>query len=259
MSDQGKALARKVIQALCILLGIKKIRTTPYHPQTNGSAERVHQTLQRMISKLDPEWRQKWPAHIGSMIIAYNATRSLVTSYSLYFLMFGSHPWLPIDLLFSMQQGWGQTQTIDKYVKTLYHRLKESLQIAQDSAFKEAQQQKCCYDQKVGAIELRPGDRILVKLDAFVGQCRKLKNQWGDTLHTIIGHVVDGIPMYVMKNDQTRKMKLLHWARLLLWLTKYGEPMRMNLMAVANTLPGMILEDPLPHDAASDDSDPVPE
>ena len=27
----------------------------PYHPQTNGSAERVHQTLQRMIGKLDPE------------------------------------------------------------------------------------------------------------------------------------------------------------------------------------------------------------
>ena len=114
-----------------------------------------------------------------------------------------------------MQQGWGQTQTIDKYVETLYDRLKESLQIAQDSALKKAQQQKCCYDQKVGAIELRPGDRILVKLDVFVGQCRKLKNWWGDTLHTVIGHMADGIPMYVMKNDQTGKTKLLHWARLL--------------------------------------------
>ena len=222
MSDQGKALAGKVIQALCILLGIKKIRITPYHPQTNGLAERVHQTLQRMIGKLDPEWRQKWPAHIGSMIIAYNATHSLVTSYSPYFLMFGSHPQLPIDLLFPMQQGWGQTQTIDKYVETLYDQLKESLQIAQDFALKEAQQQKCCYDQKVGAIELRLGDCILVKLDAFVGQCRKLKNWWGDTLHTVVGHMVDGIPMYVMKNNQTRKMKLLHRARLLLWLANYG-------------------------------------
>ena len=44
-----------VIAAMCKLLGIEKIRTTPYHPQTNGSAERVHQTLQRMIGKLDPE------------------------------------------------------------------------------------------------------------------------------------------------------------------------------------------------------------
>ena len=72
MSDQGTKFCGKVIEAMCSLLGIEKIWTTPYHPQTNGSAERVHQTLQRMIGKLDPEKRQKWPAHIGSIIIAYN-------------------------------------------------------------------------------------------------------------------------------------------------------------------------------------------
>ena len=100
MSDQGTEFCGKVIAAMCSLLGIEKIRTTPYHPQTNGSAERVHQTLQHMIGKLDPEKRKKWPAHIGSIIIAYNSTRSQVTGYSPYYLMFGRRPWLPIDLLF---------------------------------------------------------------------------------------------------------------------------------------------------------------
>ena len=88
--DQGTEFTGDVIAAMCKLLGIEKIRTTPYHPQTNGSAERVHQTLQRMIGKLDLEKRRKWPEHIGSVLIAYNATRSLVTEYSLYFLMFGA-------------------------------------------------------------------------------------------------------------------------------------------------------------------------
>ena len=86
MSDQGTEFCGKVIVAMCSLLGVEKIRTTPYHPQTNRSAERVHQTLQRMIGKLDPEKRRKWPAHIGSIIIAYNSTRSLVTRYSPYYL-----------------------------------------------------------------------------------------------------------------------------------------------------------------------------
>ena len=45
MSDQGTEFCGKVIVAMCSLLGIEKIRTTPYHPQTNGSAKRVHQTL----------------------------------------------------------------------------------------------------------------------------------------------------------------------------------------------------------------------
>ena len=100
MLDQGTEFTGNVIAAMCKLLGIEKIRTTPYHPQGNGSAERVHQTLQRMIGKLDPEKRRKWPEHIGSMIIAYNATRSQVTGYSPYFLMFGWRPQLPVDLLF---------------------------------------------------------------------------------------------------------------------------------------------------------------
>ena len=76
MSDQGTEFTRDVIAAMCKLLRIEKIRTTLYHPQTNGSAERVHQTLQRMIGKLDPEKRWKWPEHIGSVLIAYNTTWS---------------------------------------------------------------------------------------------------------------------------------------------------------------------------------------
>ena len=59
MSDQGTEFCGKVIAAMCSLLSVEKICTTPYHPQTNGSAERVHQTLQRMIGKLDPEKRRK--------------------------------------------------------------------------------------------------------------------------------------------------------------------------------------------------------
>ena len=55
LSDQGTEFTGDMIAATCKLLGIEKIRTTLYHLQTNGSAERVHQTLQRMIGKLDPE------------------------------------------------------------------------------------------------------------------------------------------------------------------------------------------------------------
>ena len=42
MSDQGTKFCGKVIAAMCSLLGVEKVWTMPYHPQTNGSAERVH-------------------------------------------------------------------------------------------------------------------------------------------------------------------------------------------------------------------------
>ena len=79
MSDQASEFTGQVISELCDLLGVTKIRMSPYHPQTNGTVERVHQTLRRMIAGMDPERRAKWPLHLGPILIAYNATRSLIT------------------------------------------------------------------------------------------------------------------------------------------------------------------------------------
>ena len=242
MSDQGTKFCGKVIAAMCSLLGVEKIRTTPYHPQTNGSAERVHQMLQRMIGKLDLEKRQKWPAHNRSIIITYNSTRSLVTGYSPDYLMFRRRPRLPIDLLFSMHRMQTLTRTIDEYVTTLYDRLRKSLVIAQDCAIKEAQRQKQLYDHKVGAVELRPGDNVLVQLDAFRGQRRKLKNWWGSDLHTVVTCVADGIPAYVVKNNRTGKKKVVHRAQLLLWLADYGEPVQCNHMDTSDVPTGTTMD-----------------
>ena len=63
----------------------------------------------------------------------------------------------------------------------------------------------------------------------------------GDDIHTVINQMADGIPMYEVKNEHTGKRKVLHRARLLLWLADYGEPVRCNLMTISDNLPGMVL------------------
>ena len=92
------------------------------------------------------------------------------------------------------------------------------MKITQDSTLKEALWQKHLYDHKVGAIELQSGDHVLVKLDAFCSQWRKLKNWWGSDLHNVQTCVADGVPAYVVKNVQTGKTKVLRCSRLLLLL-----------------------------------------
>ena len=61
MSDQASEFMGQVISELCDLLGVTKIRMLPYHLQTNGTIERVHQTLRRMIGKIDPEKKPNGP------------------------------------------------------------------------------------------------------------------------------------------------------------------------------------------------------
>ena len=212
MSDQAAEITGQVISELCDLLGITKIRTLPYHPQTNGAIKRVHQTLRRKIAKMDPDKRAKWPLHLGPILIAYNTTRSLITGYSPYLLMFGHRPRLLVDLLFPTVRRDENSQTTDEYITSLYDKLKSALASARDTTILEAQRQKQLYDCKTGVVELHPGDKVLVKLDAFRGQWQKLKNHWGDALHMVVKHMADGIPAYEVENEANKKRQVLHRA-----------------------------------------------
>lgn len=49
VTNQGRQFESRLFAALTNLLGIKRIRTTPYHPQTNGKIERFHRTLKQSI------------------------------------------------------------------------------------------------------------------------------------------------------------------------------------------------------------------
>ena len=154
MSDQASEFMGQVISELCDLLGVTKIRMLPYHQQTNGTIERVHQTLRRMIAKMDPEKRAKWPSHLGPILLAYNVTRSLITGYLPYFLMFGHQPRLPVNLLFPTVRWDENSRTTDEYVTSLYDKLMLALISVRDTAILEAQRQKRHYDCKAGVVEL---------------------------------------------------------------------------------------------------------
>ena len=48
----------ELIENLCQLAGVKKLRTSPYHPQTNGQCEHFNSTLLNMLGTLTPEQKK---------------------------------------------------------------------------------------------------------------------------------------------------------------------------------------------------------
>ena len=149
LSDQGREFCNDILKEMCYYLNIKKIRTTAYHPQSNGAVERVHQTLRRMIGKLDHKRRKHWPDHLATITHAYNSTRSQITGYSPYFLMMGHRPRLPVDLLFPTSRQLPETKGVHEYVKALHGRLREAFKAARNSSSQEAARHKCLYDTHV--------------------------------------------------------------------------------------------------------------
>ena len=78
-SDRGAHFMSSVTDEMCKILGMKKLWTTPYHPQTNGLVWILHQMIMQMIGKLREDKKADWPSHLAEIVHAYNATRSAVT------------------------------------------------------------------------------------------------------------------------------------------------------------------------------------
>ena len=51
LTDQGSQFCGRVMTQLCEQLGIEKVRTSPYHPETNGAVERMHGTMKSVLGK----------------------------------------------------------------------------------------------------------------------------------------------------------------------------------------------------------------
>ena len=88
LTDQGKAFNSEVVEQLCSQFGISQLTITVYHPQGIGQGKRAHQTLGRMIGKLEDEYKGQWLRHLSKLTHAYNSTRSAVTGYLPHFLIF---------------------------------------------------------------------------------------------------------------------------------------------------------------------------
>ena len=218
VSDQGKAFTGHVITHLCELYRVQKLRTSPYHAQTNGQAERMNQTIIHMIGKLEEDRKACWSKHLPELLLAYNATHSTVTGYGPYYLLFGRRPRIPVDYLFPTLRDSPHQTKMEVSVVAMQKRLKEAFTVARHLTSEEVARQCRYYDRKAGAVALQPGDVVMARTDGFVGK-RKVKDHWEDRGFIAKSQLEDW-PVYKVKcptSDDRPKYWILHRNRLLLF------------------------------------------
>lgn len=152
------------------MLGIRKSRTTPYHPQGDPQPERFNRTLLSMLGTLDDEKKQKWSQYVSPLVHAYNCTHNEATGYSPYFLLFGREARLPIDICFGLSSSDDASTSQLQYVQKLKADLQAAYKLASEAAFKNHQKNKRHYDSRVKHQMLEEGDRVLVKNLGLTGK-----------------------------------------------------------------------------------------
>ena len=232
LSDRGTSFTSSIIEELCKILGIQWLQTTPYHPQTNGLVERSHQMIMCMIEKLGEDKKADSPSHLAEIVHAYNATQSAVTRYSPHYLMFGWWPRLLVGFIFltvgssEAPMREASARKVDTYVASVRDWLRSTLREVQAQLIAEANQQKQYYDRKIGTVNLKPGDLVLVKADAWKGK-RKIKDRWDEETWEVSWQITADMPSYEVTN-QHGWSRVLHQNWLLLVASEVGVPLCMG-------------------------------
>uniref|UniRef100_A0A3P9MR97 Gypsy retrotransposon integrase-like protein 1 n=1 Tax=Oryzias latipes TaxID=8090 RepID=A0A3P9MR97_ORYLA len=208
--DQGGEFENQLFSQLNKYCGVTGSRTTPYHPQGNGQVERFNRTLLQMLRTLTDKQKSNWKESLNKLIFAYNCTRSEVTGFSPFYLLYGRSPRLPIDALFGLNPKQGDSDR-HCYVKKWKQGMEEACEIARDSAQKAASKSKRNYKSNIKIPTLRPGDRVLIRNLTPRGGPGKLRNYWEDIVHTVVRQINEDVPVYELKPEKgPKKSRILH-------------------------------------------------
>ena len=121
---QGRTFESSIISQVCKLLGIRKSRTTPYHPQSDGLVERFNRTLLDMLATAVSNQPFEWEQHLRRLCHAYNTSVHPTIGFSPFFLMFGQQARMPVDVMLGTTTP--TPCTIPEYITNLCTRLEKA-------------------------------------------------------------------------------------------------------------------------------------
>ena len=94
-SDQGSNFMSHLFQDVMAQLGIKQIKSSAYHPQSQGALERFHQTLKSMMRSYCFQEKKEWDEGISLLLFAAREAVQNSLGFSPFELVFGHTPEVP--------------------------------------------------------------------------------------------------------------------------------------------------------------------
>jgi transposase InsO family protein len=136
ISDRGTEFVNAVIGDLTRQLRVAHIRTSPYHPQSNGKTERFHRYMNDCLAKYSHREPRDWDLYIPTMLMAYRVITNETTEKSPFLFMYGRDPVLPIDTLLQPKLKYMGDDYVPTTLQRLHHVFldaKQNIRATQDT------------------------------------------------------------------------------------------------------------------------------
>ncbi|KAK2887926.1 hypothetical protein Q8A73_019374 [Channa argus] len=179
-SDQGRNFESRLFAEVCQRLGVRKTRTTPLHPQSDGLVERFNRTLATQLAILTSRHQKDWDQHLPLVLWAYRTAVQESSQCTPATLMFGRELRKPVDLVFGQPPEPEITGGPElDYLRRLKERLSVVHQLARESQGDAGARQKRAYDGRCHGHPFSVGDNVWVYCPVRKrGLSPKLTSHW---------------------------------------------------------------------------------
>jgi len=167
LSDRGANFLSEILQEVYELLGIKKINTSAYHPQSDGLVERFNRTLTDMLAKTVDQSGRDWDKRIPYVLYAYRTSVQESTRESPFYLLYGRDARLPTEAALTQPRTCYQVD-MDDFKTDLVCNLSEAWELARQNISQSQKKQKQHYDKRARLRDYHVGDRVFVHMPGDV-------------------------------------------------------------------------------------------
>ena len=126
-----------LLQEIYRLLHIQRIRTSPYHPKTDGLVERFNGTLKAMFKKLTSKNQKDWDELLPYLLFAYREVPQESTGFAPFELLDGRRVRGPLDVLKEVWMGEEiENTSVAAHIVQMRERLQQMSDIARSNLAK---------------------------------------------------------------------------------------------------------------------------
>ena len=178
LHDQGSNFMSCIMKRFNELLQIKRINTSPYHPECNGTCEGFNKTFKLMIKKICNDEPSYWDKFLQPLLFAYREVPQTSTGFSPFELLFGHTVRGP---LFLLKEGLidencdPEAVPVTEHVLKMREQIKNFMSISNSNESDSKMKQKTYYDKNCRKRIFKPGDKVLLLLPT---SSNKLLAEW---------------------------------------------------------------------------------
>uniref|UniRef100_A0A8C7F2V4 Gypsy retrotransposon integrase-like protein 1 n=1 Tax=Oncorhynchus kisutch TaxID=8019 RepID=A0A8C7F2V4_ONCKI len=225
LTDQGTPFMSRLMKDLCWLYQVQQIRTSIFHPQTDGLCEHLNKTIKSMLRRVVSRDGKNWDMLLPHLMFALREVPQASTGFSPFELLYGR----PCRGILDLAKETWETQpcpfrsTIE-HVTLMRDRLSAVWPIVKEHMEKAQRTQGQAYDKSATPREFTVGEKVMVLVPTAE---HRLLAQWRGPYEVM--KRVSPVNYLIKQPDRRKKVQLYH---INLLKTYHGREEEVALMAL---------------------------